>query len=313
MNRMILLAVLLVCSGASAAPATRPAMTLFDNARIGFGDGQQREIRRDLTLPVFRPTDRLVLEVDIDPDQDAWDRAGSLHLVLANGDRVQLMPFVTGFMGDTDHTRDITSLAPLLAGGPIKIEAFIDTWVKDAWRFSASIRIEPGDTPQPTWAAVAIPLDTGWSRREPKAFAVDVPSGLQKLVLTYFATGHHRGDQRNSDEFHQRRHHLSFDGREVWTHIPWRTDGPRFRHVNPRSGRWDRNGDGKTDSPYPADAWSSDFPRSGWVPGDQVHPFEIDLTKHLGEPGRRTIALQIDDIDKDSFWRVSAYLSGWSK
>jgi hypothetical protein len=293
------------------APATRCAIPIFDDDRIGFGDGQNREIQRVVELPPFDARSRLTVHVDIDPDQDPWDRAGSLHLITASGQQVQLMAFVTGFAGDTDHRRDVTDLAPLLNQGPVRIEGFIDTWAKDGWRLSARIEVEPADAPHPTWAAPAIPRDGGWDTTDERAFTVDVPGPMEKVVLTYVASGHHREDKGNSDEFHKRRHRIAVDGREVWTETPWRTDGPRFRGVNPRSGRWDRDGDGSTDGPYPTDAWSSDFPRSGWVPGDQVHPYTIDLTKQLGVGGRHTITLKIDDVDKDSFWRVSAHLSGW--
>ena len=315
---LVLATVAIVGSHASAEQSAEHVnrLAIFDNERIGFGDGQSREIQKTIQLPPVDANSRLVLNIDIDPDKDPWDKAGSLHLILEDGRRVQLMPFITGFMGDTDHSRDITALLPLLRTGPVKVEAFIDTWVKDGWRFSASIDVVPAKSPaqtQPAWAAPAIPLDTGFDKREPRDFTVDVPPGMDKIVLTYFATGHHREDKGNSDEFHKRRHHLLVNGKEVWTEIPWRTDGPKFRHVNPRSGRWDRDGDGKTNSPYPKDAWSSDFPRSGWIPGDQVHPYEIDLTEHLKQGGPYTITLKIDDIDKDSFWRVSAYFSGWKK
>lgn len=288
--------------------------TIFSGTRIGFGGGQTREIRKSVTFPVFAPTDQISLDWDVLGDADPWDRAGSIHVLLPGGKQIQLGKFVTGFNGTTSHSQDISDLAPLLSGQTLRLEAFIDTWVADAWHFNASVTSQPGTTPNPTWMAPIISRDTGFGRggdagTTTKEYTFDVPE-MEDVILTYFASGHHADQTSNSDEFNQRMHHISVDGVEVWSGIPWRTDGPNFRSVNPTSGRWDGNHDGDTTDPYPIDQWSSDFPRSGWVPGDEVAPYKFDMTPYLGDAGTHTVSLTIDNMDVNSFWRVSAYLSG---
>ncbi|TWT78454.1 hypothetical protein Pla123a_12460 [Posidoniimonas polymericola] len=291
---------------------------IFSNSRIGFGNGQNREIQQTVTFPEFGANDKLTFNWDILGDQDPWDRAGSIHLNLPGGKQVQLGKFVTGFNGTTSHSQDISDLSALLSGRTLTVEAHIDTWVADAWRLNASVQVDQDAQaePNPDWATVAIPRDAGLGWNESgdvsRTYNLAAPSKIENAKLTYFASGHHHTQTSASDEFNQRRHHLYVDGEEVWTGIPWRTDGYRFRSVNPTSGRWDGNGngDGDTDDRYPIDTWSSDFPRSGWVPGDEVTPYEIDISQWVAGGGRHQLRLMIEDVDINSFWRVSAWVSG---
>jgi hypothetical protein len=306
---------LLVLS-AAASPALAQNYSIFSNSRIGFADGQSREIRQTVTFPQFGANDKLTFNWGLLGDQDPWDRAGSIHLILADGKQVQLGKFVTGFNGTTTHSEDVSDLAAMLSGQTVTVEAHIDTWVADAWRLNASLNVQAGVQPKPNpdWAVPAISNDAGLGWHDQgdltKNYTVFAPNNLKDVKLTYFASGHHHTQTGNSDEFNQRRHTLYVDGQQVWTGIPWRTDGRNFRSVNPTSGRWDGNGDGDTNDPYPIDQWSSDFPRSGWVPGDEVHPYEIDITQYLTTASRHQVRLTIEDVDINSYWRVSAYMSG---
>lgn len=312
--RLVIAAVLV--TGSLLAISSAETIPIFTADRIGFGSGQQREIRRSITFPVFGPNDRLTFDWDILGDQDPWDRGGSMHVILPDGKQVQLGKFVTGFNGTTSHRRDVSDLASLLSGQTLTVEAHIDTWVEDAWRVNASLGVEAGSNaePNPDWSLPIISYDggLGWhdSGDLARAYNFVTPPNLVDVQLTYFASGHHHTQTANSDEFNQRRHRLLVDGKEVWSGVPWRTDGPDFRDVNPTSGRWDGNGDGDTTDPYPIDRWSSDFPRSGWIPGDDVDPYVIDITPYLRNPIRHQVRLLIDDVDINSYWRVSAYASG---
>ncbi len=298
--------------------AAAEEIDIFTGDRIGFASGQSREIQQTVTFPEFGTNDQLTLNWDVLGDADPWDRAGSIHVMLPSGEEIQLGKFITGFNGTTTHSQDISRLAPLLSGQSLTVEAHIDTWVANAWRINASIDVQSDANPEtnPAWAAPAFSRDPsfGWhnSGLQTKSSEVDVPEGLDSVTLAYFASGHHHTQTGNSDEFNRRRHRLFIDGVQVWTGIPWRTDGPNFRDVNPTSGRFDGNSDGDTTDPYPIDVWSSDFPRSGWVPGDEVAPYLIDVTEYI-EPGRtHDVELTIAGVDINSYWRVSAYLSGTS-
>ena len=308
--------VFLVCSTPFGVEADAFEIDIFDRHRIGFSDGQSRDIRQTITFPEFEANDKLTLNWDVLGDADPWDRSGSIHAVLPDGQQVQLGKFITGFNGTTTHSQDVSRLAPMLSGKTLPIEAHIDTWVPDAWRVIASVEVQPGGNLEdnPVWAVPAFSRDPGFgwhdAGRLTKSSQVDVPEGLESVTLSYFASGHAHSATDSNDEFSPRRHRLYIDGVEVWTHVPWRTDGPNFRSVNPTSARWDGNGDGDVTDPYPIDFWSSDFPRSGWVPGDEVAPYEIDVTDYIAPGEVHTVSLTIDDVGDGSYWRVSAYVSG---
>ncbi|QDV72852.1 peptide-N-glycosidase F-related protein [Botrimarina mediterranea] len=299
-----------------SSPVAAQDYSIFSNSRIGFGDGQSREIRSTVTFPEFGANDKLTFNWGLLGDQDPWDRAGSIHLILPDSKQVQLGKFVTGFNGTTTHSQDVSNLAAMLSGKTVTVEAHIDTWVIDAWRLNASLNVQQGVQPKanPDWALPAIPNESGLGWHDSgdltRNYTVITPNNLKDVKLTYFASGHHHTQTSNSDEFNQRRHSLYVDNQLVWTGIPWRTDGRNFRSVNPTSGRWDGNGDGDTNDPYPIDQWSSDFPRSGWVPGDEVHPYVLDVTEYLTAANRHQVRLVIEDVDINSYWRVSGYLSG---
>lgn len=137
------------------------------------------------------------------------------------------------------------------------------------------------------------------------AAAVEIPPVMARVVLEYFSTGHCT-DGRDADEFVSKANVISVDGVVVERFHPWRDDCRRYRDRNPYTSHW-------TDG-----AWSSDYSRSGWCPGLELEPVEIDLADHL-TPGRHTIRFVIEDMrPKDAegnfgYWWVSAHVVGWDR
>jgi hypothetical protein len=219
---------------------------------------------------------------------------------------IELHKFITGFGGTTSHQQDISNLIPFLRQGPTTVRAFIDTWVQEAWKLDFSLDIEPlrRSAPAPTWNRHVF-NDQDWRAGEftnnKRTISVAIPINLDKVTLSYLTSGH-ASDGAGGDEFTPRRHRIWIDGVEVFNQIPWRTDGRNFRSVNPWSGRW-------------GDVWSSDLERSGWIPGDDVDPYVIDVSQYL-TPGRHTIEYQIEGIEPDDgdgygYWRTSSYITGF--
>jgi hypothetical protein len=270
--------------------------TRLDNGRI---------VERVLQLPAIPESARATTQLNIWASGDAWDRAGSIQLVNASG-TIELHKFITGFGGTTSHRQNITNLIPFLRQGPTTVRAFIDTWVKEAWKIDFSLTIDPRpqSIPAPTWNRYVF-NDQDWRAgkfaNNKRSISVAIPNDLDEVYLSYLASGH-ASDGSGGDEFTPRRHHIWIDGVEVFNQIPWRTDGRNFRSVNPNSGRW-------------GDVWSSDLERSGWIPGDDVDPYVIDVSQYL-TPGRHTIEYQIEGIEPDDgdgygYWRTSSYITGY--
>lgn len=124
----------------------------------------------------------------------------------------------------------------------------------------------------------------------------ELPKGAENPRLRYLSTGH--GGWDNGDEFNPKENVIFIDGKQCFTHTPWRCDCATFRNQNPVSGNfW--NG-----------VSSSDYSRSGWCPGTATNPVWFDL-KGL-QPGKHTLRIAIpqgkDEGGSFSHWMVSGVL-----
>ncbi len=274
-----------------------------------------RVITRMVELPRCEYPVRITATVAVRPiakDEtdvhDRWDRAGNVRLRVPGRSDVEIVKFITAYGGATEYQLDVTELGPLLTGRAT-FHGFIDTWVSPAWKMDFSLCFAP----------LADSLITGWVepvfyeesltaerlRGDGVLSTVEIPPSGGRVVLRYLASGHCT-DGRGADEFETRDHVITVDGREVARLRPWRADCKQFRAVNPYCRRWS---DG---------SWSADYSRSGWCPGDQVLPEEVDLSSFL-EPGRHTLGVNVRGVRPKGedghfgYWRVSAALVGYSR
>lgn len=236
---------------------------------------------------------------------DRWDRAGNIRLSVEGAPDLEIVRFVTSYGGRTDHEVDVSELLPLLRGRRT-LRAFIDTWVSPAWRVDCTLRYEPDTTyDAPSWSAPVLYVESFNRKDHGRGVVVPftVPPGLARVVLRVFTTGHCT-DGRDEDEFVSKANVIAIDGVVVERFHPWRDDCRRYRDRNPYCSRW---ADG---------SWSSDYSRSGWCPGVEVDPTEIDVTDHAGA-GSHELRYTIEEIrpaDADGnygYWRVSVAAVGW--
>ena len=330
--RVLSLFVLLLSTAALAADLPAPVtFPIFQNEMIHFymgdsasayaSDGVRNEdngrlIVTDATLPVIDSPVRIKAHLTLHPIPkpdspvevyDKWDRAGSIRLRVEGQPDVELMRFMTSYGGETSHTVDVTRYAPLLHG-QATFATFIDTWVSPGWRVDVALEYLPvPEYDNATWASGVYLEDSYNAQDMPDGVerTVTIPDGLKRVVLSYISTGHCT-DGTDEDEFVSKANILLVDGVVVHRFYPWRDDCQQYRARNPYTRRWN---DG---------TWSSDYSRSGWCPGVEVEPEEIDLTDHL-TPGTHTIRFMIEDmrpIDENEhfgYWRVSGSLVGWDK
>jgi hypothetical protein len=279
-----------------------------------------RVIARSVDLDTLARPVRITACVTIHPipkDEttvhDPWDRAGNVRLSKPGMADVEIVKFVTAYGGLTEHTVDVSHLAPLLEG-PVEFRGFIDTWVSPAWKMDFRLTFEPAPEPghpgetnrNPDWAFGLVyeqNVTEELLRDGPLAIEVEVPETIGRVVLHYLVSGHCT-DGRDDDEFVSKDNVISVDGIVVHRYKPWRDDCRRFREINPYTRRW-------TDG-----YWSSDYSRSGWCPGDWVPPLALDLSDHL-TPGKHVVTVNVEDVrpkDDDGhlgYWRVSSHLVGW--
>ena len=256
---------------------------------------------------------RLTLAMEVEPIRkdmrnmhDRWDRAGWVRLVKPGMAPVELCRFMTAYGGASEHEVDITRVLPLLQGH-CEFEVFIDTWVSPAWVVDAELIIEPaphGGVNPPHWTTGLFFPPGGLKATQPVVTtSVIIPESNRFAELALISTGHCT-DGRDADEFITKDNVVLVDGQEVFRWRPWREDCHELRALNPYCAKWS---DG---------SWSSDYPRSGWCPGDVSLPEIIDLSAWL-TPGPHEISFFVEDIrgaDAEShhgYWRISAALSGW--
>ena len=320
--RLICFVITLV-SALSFAQSDSVVVDVFSDNMIQFGNSSPqnqvtvedngRIISRNVEIPAFNYPVSVTAYLKYYSVNDPWDRAGSVYLAANNNQNIELLKFITGFgtgsststqfVKYAEYTEDVTSLVSLLAG-KVTIKTMIDTWVSSAWRVSVKLIFKKKESGvNPVWAKGI--YNEQWLN-EPKVtltkpvVTVDIPVDVKQISVAYFASGH-CSDGTGSDEFVQKENVIYLDGKEILNYVPWRDDCKNFRPYNPKSGKW-------------GDTWSSDLPRSGWCPGDIVHPVKFDITNIT--PGEHKIRFQVKEIRPpdtkgEGYWRVSSYISGF--
>jgi len=278
-----------------------PFATARDNGRVvGTYHEFAPERGRDHITAILRVRP---IRQDMRSVVDRWDRAGHVALIKPGMAPIEMIKFMTAYGGAIEYEVDVTRLAPLLTGH-CEFEVFIDTWVTPAWKVDVELVFTPGGGEAPSWAQGLFFADGGLKAEAPEATAsVLIPDDTRRALLHVMVSGHCT-DGRDADEFVTKDNVILVDGIEVHRFRPWRDDCGELRALNPYCARWS---DG---------SWSSDYSRSGWCPGDVVHPMTVDLSAWL-PPGKHEIAYRVENIrpadeqDHHGYWRVSTHLTGW--
>ena len=264
--------------GKMEGPGADTVVTPFTNTPLYFtGTDNQREVDATASFPATGTYEKITLHLALTCPSggcDPYDRIGSLGVVTAKdpaGDTViELQRFITPFGVGASWDLDVTDLRPLLAGD-ITLRAFIDTWVGPGssggagWVLTASFEMK-GGTP----AKVPVAVVPVYTRRrvvygdptrsidsQAPATPVALPAGASSYSLRSFVTGHGQGNADNCGEFCQKDHTFTAGGKAHQQSV-WRTDCAT-------SGAPDQQG-------------TFAYSRSGWCPGADVKPWEIDVT-----------------------------------
>ncbi len=258
-------------------------VTAFSETPVHFTSTEnRRSVDAAATFPAYGAFESITLNLTLGcPSNkcDAWDRAGTLGLVVDEGGPgpeddvvVELARFMTPYGVGGTWTIDVTDLRPLLLGER-KLRAFIDTWVGpghaqgNGWLLSATFAMKGGKAAREPIAA--IPL---WQRAvdgvpvgDPlkplgaslKPLAVTLPRAASAVAVRSFVTGHGQGNAGNCAEFCKLTHTLAIGAEKVSAEI-WRDDC-RTTGVAGQKGSWTA-------------------PRAGWCPGADVKPWTATFT-----------------------------------
>jgi len=222
---------------------------------------------------------------------DAYDRNMNFIVDKAGSDDdapgFALLRSITSFGGPRHMDVDVTDWANAHPGEHV-LHSHITTWVdgngqvsgsEGGWWVSVAFDVEPGPAPRNVLAAYSLFEGNVTNAASLQRFDVDMPAGATSAALHYVTSGHGGGAADadcigHADEFCERVHQVTFNGRDLNTFIPWRTDCGDFCTLETYTG-FGQPMQYCAENPC-GSVQSVQAPRANWCPGDDVHPFIFD-------------------------------------
>lgn len=208
------------------------------------------------------------------------------------------------------YRQDISDFSNLLSEKEVLIGINIGNYDKGGHKVSANITIHPEDVDSKSKEIIPLfctnnvmemagqEYGTMFNNEKGLEISFSLDKSMSNCKLRYIATGH--GGWENGDEFVPKKNTIIFDGKEVFSFIPWRQDCGSYRLYNPASGN------------FPNGLSSSDYSRSNWCPGMVTNPIYIDLGNL--DAGNHTMQIKIPqglpEGTSFSSWNISGVLIG---
>ncbi|MBI1390377.1 MAG: hypothetical protein GC154_18220 [bacterium] len=258
-----------------------PAQPIAPDATVNVFDrmyvyASNRNPSVTMTMPEDETVyERVLMKVTLsEPDDgyDYWDRSAAVYLAKGR-DKYEIARYITPYRVGGAWWFDVTDFQSLMHGRVV-FGLFIDTWVGpghaqgSGWDVSVDLmfyRGEPEYVPyqvvnvwngEPRYGDPSNPISNFFT---PKV--IDAASETAKAKLRIVTTGHGQSpNAQNAAEFIMKGRTVSVNGIE-YRNILWRTDC-YMNPVRPQFGTWV-------------------YSRAGWCPGDQVEPWEIDITDDI--------------------------------
>jgi hypothetical protein len=261
--------------GRPAAPRRPPLHVEVFNHVLTDNSTTSYQAEVDLPPAVFSFA-RVILTLDIHDagaDWDEWDRNGHLYVVNADGEKWDIVPFITSYRTECHWKVDVTHFRSLLSGMTrMEIAAGTTFYKNRGYMMSVSLDYYHGELEAEPWRV--LPLWNGVARYGSAANhfqdffsprAVDIPAEAVGARVVMTTTGHSQ-----VGEFTPSKRSVIFSpqaGQPAdvrFADTLWKSDC--YLNTNrPQFGTWK-------------------YSRAGWAPGDVVRPWWIDLTPHL-RPG----------------------------
>lgn len=200
---------------------------------------------------------------------DPWDRFANIK-VEKNGVEYEIGRYVTPYANDwCDWTLDVSAYRELLQG-EVTLKSYIETW-SNGWEITVDFEFIEG-VPDYAYARVEnlwvdyflIYGDTIFYSINLEELDVNVPENAEQTIVRIVNTGHGQGNTLNAAEFSHMTHYLWVDGVDEFEQDHWKSDCD-VNPCSPQAGTWQ-------------------FARAGWCPGEEVTPWDRDITD-LVTPG----------------------------
>lgn len=267
-------------AGPPAVPSPEPArFRLVDGEIIHAGN---REPVMPVEFPELAgPIGRAVMTLTLEAPPggyDPWDRGASVYLWDDDGERIEVLRYITPFGRGYRWQADVTDFLPLFRGRR-QAGLRIDTWVggddpatRKGWKVTVDLDQYPG-----TPAREAHKLTNVWSGFPeigdpahpindflvPRSLALEPQTTAAKLRVTVTGHGMHPATG-NAAEFLGAWRTVTVNGAGFRNYL-WRTDC-YLNPCRPQGGTWK-------------------FDRTGWAPGSLVEPWQIDVTPFVAGGG----------------------------
>ena len=270
----------MVCDDPVTAPQPPLSITAIDRQ---INDAQHHTNEAVVTFP--EQTDdygRIICTLRLDKPEtrfDPWDRIAHIYLHDDEGNRWELVRYITPYHRGGEWKIDVTDFRPLLTGTK-KIEQACTTYA-EGWVVSVTFDFYPGKperlahTVIPLWSGdpeIGNPEKPVSEFYTPRIVPLDHATGDAKVRIV--VSGH--GMSPNTDnaaEFMPLDRTLVLNGR-TFHNLLWKTDN-YLNPCRPQGGTWK-------------------YDRAGWAPGDVVRPWEVDASALIDAAESLNIEYHLD-------------------
>ncbi|MCL1826794.1 MAG: hypothetical protein FWG20_02020 [Candidatus Cloacimonetes bacterium] len=272
----------IVSSFAYKTEGVKPSFSLIDTNQLLsdeiFHAGNRRP-ERYITFPKnTQKADKVILTIDLGGPEGGvadWDVTAAIYLIDSDSTKYELIRYITPYRRAFVWKTDITHFLPLFTGEK-KIIGRVDTWdevtedpaEQRGWKVTATLDYYKGKAEYKPYEVHNLwsgSFEYGDPENPMKDmlqdFVIKVPKAAKKGVLRVTVTGHGMSPNTdNAGEFRPSDRTIIIN-EDSYENTLWKTDC-YLNPCRPQDGTWK-------------------FDRTGWAPGDLVHPWVIDLTEYV--------------------------------
>lgn len=226
---------------------------------------------------------RIVCTLRLDKPEtrfDPWDRTATICVWNDEGERFEIIRYITPYHNGHVWKADVTDFAPLLQGKR-KLEQACGTQ-GEGWVVTVKFDFYPGEPERRPCRVVNLwsgSPEIGNPEKPASDFYVPREIALEEGVtgakVRSVVTGHGMSpNTNNAAEFMPLGRTLTVNG-ESFHNVLWKTDN-YLNPCRPQGGTWK-------------------YDRAGWAPGDVVRPWEVDVSHLIGSERKLEIEYVLDE------------------
>lgn len=255
--------------------ATTQSVTTLDSVVVWYGKENSRNYYGKYKMPQFTGTyNKVFANFKVEcPDNncDDWDRYATIEITAPDGNRIQIIRYITPYNVGCNHSIDLTQYASLLQG-EVEFHVFIDTWGTGGWGLTLDLEYTAGK-PNYTYSNVTEIWDGNYNFGDPSnlqpvpEITHEILENTESAELVLSTTGHGWGGNNtgNAAEFYHAKHDIWVGNSKAYLQDLWNKCNPNPDNCSGQQGTWQ-------------------YDRAGWCPGAISPPDRINLNAYLTTP-----------------------------